>query len=551
MKKISLALVFFGLSGTLLFAIGAKDRGNSTETSFAPADPFGKYSPVITVSTARSINSTVKFDQNNPGALSLDQNRWNKAYLDQLGVRLTYQWVTTDTASSTAKWSAAIASGDVPDFAHVSDNIYKLLYDGGYMAEMGDTFKQYASPELLNWISPDYYTQMTLDGKLRGFPLPAKAYHGGTLLWLRKDWLDKLNLPIPTSFEEVVATARAFQAAKLGGNETIGILLSNVVNTTGGVGPLDAIFNSYGAFLNYWLERDGKLVFSETEKEMRDALLSLQSLYKEGLINKDFAAINSQVALEYLSSGRAGLAYATSWSVSPAIVALWDTNPDADIINILPPVVRGRTPLYQVNPPSPRRMFVSNKSKYPEVGIKIANVTIKNEIDDYGYYCVDPNDSFYYYKFIPFEDMLTPITQDIDTGDAIRAAAQIGATELPQDFLSTHVGSHIQWASYKRARAGEYFPNPWLKIFGPGGYYTNMYDAYKGNMHLTNAFMGLPTETMVVKGNVIHDELSMTMFDVIMGADISVFDRAVERWKSNGGTQITNEVNEWYRSIKE
>ena len=552
MKKFAFFCLCALICVSLFAGGGGGDRADSSQrrSSAAAGDPFGMYTPTADISTSRTIDSTVRFDQTSPDRLSLEQNRWNRAYMDQLGVNLSYKWIAPDPDSHTARWNVAMASGDLPDFAFVTENVYRLLYDSGYMEDMTDIFPQYASPELLRWISPDDITRMTIDGRLMGFPLPAKAHHGGTLLWLRKDWLDRLGLPVPTTFEEVITTARAFQDARLGGNDTIGILLSNVVRQGGGVGPLDAIFNSHGAFLDYWLERDGGLIFSETLPEMRDALLALQALYREGIINRDFAAINSPVALEYLSTGRAGIAYATSWSVSPAIVALWGTQPEADIINILPPPVRGRTPLYQINAPQPRRMFVHNKSRYPEAGIKLANITLKNLVEDYGYYSIDPNDSFYYYKFIPWGDMLTPMTQDIATGDAIRNAVLAGQNVLPQEFLNSHVGSHIQFDSYLRAMAGEHFPNPWLKIFGPGGYYTNQWDAYVGGKHLVTAFKGLPTDTMVVRGNILLDELRMTIFDVIMGADISVFDRAVDRWRVNGGNQITREVNEWYRNSR-
>jgi hypothetical protein len=40
------------------------------------------------------------------------------------------------------------------------------------------------------------------------------------------------------------------------------------------------------------------------------------------------------------------------------------------------------------------------------------------------------------------------------------------------------------------------------------------------------------------------------MYDVIRGADISVYDQAVERWLADGGRQITDEVNRWYAGIK-
>jgi hypothetical protein len=40
------------------------------------------------------------------------------------------------------------------------------------------------------------------------------------------------------------------------------------------------------------------------------------------------------------------------------------------------------------------------------------------------------------------------------------------------------------------------------------------------------------------------------MTEVILGADISVYDRAVRDWFNNGGQQITDEVNQWYKTNK-
>ena len=36
------------------------------------------------------------------------------------------------------------------------------------------------------------------------------------------------------------------------------------------------------------------------------------------------------------------------------------------------------------------------------------------------------------------------------------------------------------------------------------------------------------------------------MMEVVMGADISVYEEAVAQWYANGGQTITDEVNEYY-----
>ena len=92
--------------------------------------------------------------------------------------------------------------------------------------------------------------------------------------------------------------------------------------------------------------------------------------------------------------------------------------------------------------------------------------------------------------------------------------------------------------------------SPWWypATFGVGGSYTYDYDMYMAGRQLPDAFSTVPTETMAMLGDVVNDALNTAMLEVIMGADISTYDKAVENWFTSGGQQITDEVNEWYAS---
>ena len=92
--------------------------------------------------------------------------------------------------------------------------------------------------------------------------------------------------------------------------------------------------------------------------------------------------------------------------------------------------------------------------------------------------------------------------------------------------------------------------SPWwyLATFGKDASYTYDYDMYMAGRQLPNAFSTVPTETMAMLGDVVNDALNTAMLEVIMGADISTYDKAVENWFASGGQQITDEVNEWYAS---
>ncbi|MDR2757969.1 MAG: extracellular solute-binding protein [Spirochaetaceae bacterium] len=554
MKKIPVFMlgVFLVLIPAVVMAGGGQSKtGSGGERNIGASGPYGKYTQAITLSTTRIMDSTIKFDPSNSDMRSWEENRLSKAFEQELGVKFTYKWIATDTDSNLAKWNAAIATGDIPDFAMVTDNVYKLLYEADLIADMGQIFKDYASPELVAMLPENFYDQMTIDGKMLGIPLPNKGYHSGTVLWIRKDWLDRLSLSIPKTIDDVIAVARAFKKGNLGGPDTIGIIFSN--NNHGGPtieygdGKWSGFVNGFGAYLNYWIVKNGKLEFSEVQPEMRTALLAMQGLYKEGLINRDFAVANAQVAQEYFSSGKAGLVYSTTWMTHSTMMSLHANDPKADIINIFPPSQPGKTFPVQSNSPTARRIFISKFCKNPEAVVKLANLNLKWQRDNFSYYIEDSNNQ--YFKYLPWGDYLTPVDADMKVGAAIRDAVE-GSGKLDPRAITLYPGIEGFYTQWQAARDGDALTWFIIKLWGPGGSITTLNDAYDKKLILDNAFNGLPTDTMSLKGDLINSALEAVMFDVVAGTDISVWDRAVRQWYANGGTQITNEVNEWYRNTK-
>ena len=48
-------------------------------------------------------------------------------------------------------------------------------------------------------------------------------------------------------------------------------------------------FAARGAFPMNWIEKDGQVVYGSVQPEMKQALAELSAMYKEGLIDKQFA----------------------------------------------------------------------------------------------------------------------------------------------------------------------------------------------------------------------------------------------------------------------
>ena len=66
-----------------------------------------------------------------------------------------------------------------------------------------------------------------------------------------------------------------------------------------------------------------------------------------------------------------------------------------------------------------------------------------------------------------------------------------------------------------------------------------------------NLFNGEPTATMKKKWEQLQTMEKQIYTNIIYGKEpVDAFDKFVEEWKNQGGDQITQEVNEWYQSVK-
>lgn len=79
-----------------------------------------------------------------------------------------------------------------------------------------------------------------------------------------------------------------------------------------------------------------------------------------------------------------------------------------------------------------------------------------------------------------------------------------------------------------------------------------MLNYYKENNLTQNMmFVGAPTESMTLYMSYLKDLQNETFVKIITGEEtIDAFDRFVENFYANGGDAITEEVNEWYASLK-
>lgn len=98
-------------------------------------------------------------------------------------------------------------------------------------------------------------------------------------LWLRQDWLEALNLEVPTTFDEMENVLTAFKDEY---NPKMPLLLTS-----------DGFFSSYVLMGGYdvsasFYNQDGVVKYGPIEDGMRDYLEMMHRWYEEGLITSDF-----------------------------------------------------------------------------------------------------------------------------------------------------------------------------------------------------------------------------------------------------------------------
>lgn len=509
----------------------------------ADADPFGKYDPPIILKAVRPLDSYVKFDDSNPETKSLQENVWADAYRDQLGIELDYLW-TPNTDQYTQKWNVALASGELPDIGQVDINLYKQLVQGGLVEDMTDIYSVYAS-DAHKKINEDENNNainyMTFDGRLMGLPVPGVVPDNITMMFIRQDWLDKVNKEIPTTFDELLDVVKAFQDAKLGGDDTVGIPLTK--RPADGEAGLSGLLEAFNAHLGIWLDDgSGNLTYSTIAPEMREALLKLQQMYKDGMFRQDFSVLDGSQAGQDIASGKCGIDFGIYWAPLVNINTNFISDSEAEWVAAEVPTVDGT--LYKSSSPSTPNWFVFVKKgiEHPEAVVKLLNLQYKLSNEDPSKYETDTAEGGLErlkYKIFP--------TEKGAWGNLKTWAAVNDAINADSDASLSNADKPT-YQSVKAALDGDRSSMANAMVFGPNGTFAIINKMKNENRILQDAYQTLPTDTMTRRKADIDTLLDSAILNVINGEDISAFDEAVEAWKAGGGDTMTEEVNAWYHS---
>lgn len=141
--------------------------------------------------------------------------------------------------------------------------------------------------------SPATKAYITLpDGNIYSLP-KYTALDGNFLecpLWINKNWLDQLNLPIPTTIEELETALVAFRDNDLNCNGNLNDEIPYIFLNGHTYSHMEAILGLWGlatkdgVYDNYVYIQDGQVQFAPTSQAYKDALTTLNRWYENDLI---------------------------------------------------------------------------------------------------------------------------------------------------------------------------------------------------------------------------------------------------------------------------
>jgi putative aldouronate transport system substrate-binding protein len=263
---------------------------------------------------------------------------------EELNINLTYVIVPTG-ADGEAKINAAAAANDLPDlFQMVSannDNRGALLrlVDLGLMAPLDDLLPLMPERTKLHYNDPLALDLVTFNGQLYGFPEPPPIPKREGLV-IRKDWLDKLGLAVPTTPEELLAVAVAFTEQDPDGNgqkDTYGF--GGFLNGPGLGTRFDFIMGAYGVPGVWNFADPANFGLNVRSEQYPEALAYFKSLVDAKVIDPDWPTLTRDDFRARWKQGSFGI----MWEDFAALTNKsnyepFDTNfPDAEWIPVAAP----------------------------------------------------------------------------------------------------------------------------------------------------------------------------------------------------------------------
>lgn len=520
----------------------SKDTISAEEQlKLAKTTPLGKYPETISYTLGKQISVN---NSNMPEGDTYENNAYTRYLLEKLNIKNINAFEAMDEEYDT-EVSMAVSMEDIPDIMVV--NNYEDLVDlveKGLVADLTDSYEKCASDTIKD-IYESYGSELldgvTFGGKIMAIP-ETNIAEGPNLVWLRKDWMDKLGLQPPKNIADVeYIIARFLEADK----NRVGLVTCVSLCGESGYSSqylTDLIFASHGAYPKHWIKNEqGEIVYGSIQPEAKEALVHLRKMYNNGILDRNFLFRSTHDIIELIEEGRCGSFFGPWWTPNNPLMSAMLKSEEADWQPYLIETNDdGNTYYHSTNPTSYKYVVVSKDFEFPELAWKIISVLFDHaryedkkgavEIEEYDKNAVDPT--------------ARPLVINVDYRNALeRCYNNIKAVfdgKKDIDDLNELEKSYTEQCMKYVENGEEATIEQWAA-------YTSRMSACslisKKSVVEVKAMFFDDTETMEKLWWRLKELESETYLQIITGKlNIDAFDDFMKEWKQNGGETITEEI---------
>ncbi|MBT2292799.1 extracellular solute-binding protein [Paenibacillus albidus] len=414
------------------------------------------------------------------------------------------------------------ATNDIPDVVQgdggVNGKEMAGSVEAGVFQPLEELLQKYGQ-NLLKTIPKEAWDKVTYDGHIYAIP-EYLSNPSRRATWIRKDLLDQTGLKVPTTVEETLKVLRAFK--ELG--------VENPYMGREDFKYSDTFFGAYDVqpFLSMMEQQGNEIVpkFMDSEN-MQQALSVYKTMYEEGLINKEFATINSTVFKNSILSGKAGM-----WSMNANELIQWEKQlkesvPEAEIEIIPSPVGPDGKGGYYLYGPVTRAYFINKNANDPEGIIRFFDWMVSEEAEKFFTYGIE-GDTY-------------TMNGDTIAYDSPTDSAGVDEERYRQSFLWL-----VQDTKYNKGS---------LSLTEEGKKLMNIYDTLLVNEGRDGITFDPRLESLVGNPDIAPNSdtapplLLTHMIKMVYGKEpISDWPKVVEEWKSKGGDKVIKEATEKFNA---
>lgn len=503
----------FTLAGSIAVtaaACGKSDQGNTSGNNAASPSASATEGPKPAL---KALQIWQKDDYNGyPVAKMLEE---------KTGYKVQYDMLPQDNAVdklnlliSSSEPYDAITTGGGSDFKALYSDYAKR----GALVDLGPLIDKYG-PNIKAALSQSTLDAAKVEGKLYAIPTKSLNFSGSSLM-IRQDWLDKLGLKMPTTTDELVAVLKAFKEKDPGGNGD-----KNIPMTINGTAPMVENLNGAFGMPNGWNDVGGKLVPRVLDAGFKDYLTYMNDLFKQGLLDKEFAVNKDATMKEKFTSGKVGVV-PVNWADVPTMSdALAKNQPNGKMVYI--PTLKGPQGKFGLSAPDgfDRITFIPKASKHPEEAVKWLNA--KLDPATFKLMAIGEENKHYTFKDGAYTPIL-PIFVD-ERNNANNYLSGVDEKNYP-----------LYWQARVRKD---------LRLFDA---WANLNVQQAANTRVTDPLGLSPYLAEYSKNNAsLNTLMNDQAIKFIAGAEpLSGLDAFVAKYKASGGDASVKEVNDWYTTKK-